>query len=92
MVGNLGGGEVTSKSRDGTIQVSDTVPHGNDPFPPRDKKWSESWIDAGATGQTRQTAAHDCRALSRVPASARPSISGPNPSRFHNRILLPSDD
>jgi hypothetical protein len=38
IVGNLGGGEVTSKGRDGKIQDSDTVPHGNDPFPPRDRK------------------------------------------------------
>jgi len=38
IVRNLGGGEVTSKGRDGKIQDSDTVPHGNDPFPPRDEK------------------------------------------------------
>ena len=38
IVDNLGGGEVTSKGRGGKIQDSDTVPHGNDPFPPRDKK------------------------------------------------------
>ena len=38
IVGNLGGGEVTSKGRDGKIQDSDTVPHGNDPFPPKDRK------------------------------------------------------
>jgi hypothetical protein len=34
---NLGGVELTTKGRDGKFRDSDTVPHGNDPFPPRDK-------------------------------------------------------
>lgn len=38
IVGNLGGGEVRIHGRDGRIRDSDTVPHGNDPMPPRDKK------------------------------------------------------
>lgn len=38
IVGNLGGGEVRIHGRDGRIRDTDTVPHGNDPFPPRDKK------------------------------------------------------
>lgn len=38
IVGNAGGGEVRIHGRDGRIRDSDTVPHGNDPFPPRDKK------------------------------------------------------
>ena len=32
-----GGGEVTVKGVDGRIRQKDTVPPGNDPFPPRDK-------------------------------------------------------
>ncbi len=36
--GNSGGGEVRIQGRDGKIRDSDTVPPGNDPFPPRDKK------------------------------------------------------
>jgi len=35
---NLGGGELTVHGRDGRIRDSDTVPPGNDPFPPRDTK------------------------------------------------------
>lgn len=38
IVGNQGGGEVRIHGRDGKIRDSDTVPPGNDPFPPRDKK------------------------------------------------------
>jgi Uncharacterized protein conserved in bacteria (DUF2188) len=38
IVSNLGGGELTTKGRDGKIRDSDTVPHGNDPCPPKDKK------------------------------------------------------
>ncbi len=37
-VGNLGGGEVRIQGRDGRWRDSDTVPPGNDPHPPRDKK------------------------------------------------------
>jgi hypothetical protein len=35
---NLGGGELTTKGRDGKIRASDSVPHGHDPFPPKDKR------------------------------------------------------
>lgn len=35
---NAGGGEVVTHGRDGRIRDSDTVPPGNDPSPPRDKK------------------------------------------------------
>ena len=38
IVGNLGGGEVHIQGRDGQWRDSDTVPPGNDPFPPRDRK------------------------------------------------------
>ncbi len=38
IVRNDGGGEVVIHGRDGRIRDSDTVPPGNDPFPPRDKK------------------------------------------------------
>lgn len=38
IVSNLGGGEVRIQGRDGRWRDSDTVPPGNDPFPPRDKK------------------------------------------------------
>lgn len=38
IVENLGGGEVTTHSRDGRIRDSDTIAPGNDPNPPRDKK------------------------------------------------------
>jgi len=37
-VSNLGGGEVRIQGRDGKWRDSDTVPPGNDPNPPRDKK------------------------------------------------------
>ena len=36
IVGNLGGGEVVIHRPDGRIRDSDTVPPGNDPYPPRD--------------------------------------------------------
>lgn len=38
IVKNLGGGEVRTHGRDGQIRDSDTVPPGNDPHPPKDKK------------------------------------------------------
>jgi hypothetical protein len=38
IVRNLGGGEVTTRGKDGRIKDSDTVPPGNDPFPPRDTR------------------------------------------------------
>lgn len=38
VVSNLGGGEVRIQGRDGKWRDSDTVPPGNDPFPPRDTK------------------------------------------------------
>ena len=38
IVANLGGGEVRIQGRDGKWRDSDTVPPGNDPNPPRDKK------------------------------------------------------
>jgi Uncharacterized protein conserved in bacteria (DUF2188) len=37
-VSDLGGGEVRIQGRDGRWRDSDTVPPGNDSFPPRDKK------------------------------------------------------
>lgn len=37
-VANLGGGEVRIQGRDGQWRDSDTVPPGNDPMPPRDRK------------------------------------------------------
>lgn len=37
-VANLGGGEVRIQGRDGQWRDSDTVPRGNDPMPPRDRK------------------------------------------------------
>ena len=37
-VSNLGGGEVRIQNRDGRWRDSDTVPPGNDPSPPRNKK------------------------------------------------------
>lgn len=38
IVKNAGGGEVVTQGRDGKFRDSDTVPPGNDPLPPRDKK------------------------------------------------------
>lgn len=37
-VGNLGGGEVRIQGQDGRWRDSVTVPPGNDPNPPRDRK------------------------------------------------------
>ena len=36
MLQSQGGGELTTKGRDGLIRSKDTIPPGNDPFPPRD--------------------------------------------------------
>lgn len=36
MLGNQGGGEVTTKGVDQRIRSKDTVAPGNDPFPPKD--------------------------------------------------------
>tara|TARA_B100002003_G_C13799734_1_gene394873 strand:+ start:65 stop:310 length:246 start_codon:yes stop_codon:yes gene_type:complete len=36
MLINQGGGELTTKGLDGKIRSKDTIPPGNDPFPPRD--------------------------------------------------------
>ncbi|WP_370374802.1 DUF2188 domain-containing protein [Maricaulis sp.] len=38
IVKNLGGGEVRIQGRDGRWRDSDTVPPGNDPNPPKDRK------------------------------------------------------
>lgn len=38
ILGNDGGGELTIKGTDGKIRDSDTVPPGNDPNPPRDRR------------------------------------------------------
>lgn len=38
IVSKLGGGEVRIQGRDGRFRDSDTVPRGNDPNPPRDRK------------------------------------------------------
>lgn len=38
IVSNLGGGEVRIHGRDGQVRDSDTVPPGNDPNPPRDRR------------------------------------------------------
>lgn len=38
IVTNLGGGEVTFKDDKGKIVNSNTVGHGNDPHPPKDKR------------------------------------------------------
>ena len=38
IVRNLGGGEVVTHGKDGRIRDSDTVPRGNDPFSPRDRR------------------------------------------------------
>lgn len=38
IVGNAGGGEVRIQGQDGRWRDSDTVPPGNDPHPPRDKR------------------------------------------------------
>jgi hypothetical protein len=36
MLGNQGGGELTTKGVDGKIRSKDTIAPGNDPNPPRD--------------------------------------------------------
>lgn len=38
MLKNQGGGELTTKGRDGIIRSKDTIAPGNDPCPPRDKE------------------------------------------------------
>ena len=38
ILSNDGGGEAVIHGRDGKIRDSDTVPPGNDPFPPRDTR------------------------------------------------------
>jgi len=38
MLGNQGGGELTTKGRDGQIRSKDTIAPGNDPNPPKDKE------------------------------------------------------
>ncbi len=38
MLKNQGGGELTTKGRDGKIRSKDTIPPGNDPLPPRDRE------------------------------------------------------
>jgi len=36
MLKHQGGGELVTKGLDGKIRSKDTIPPGNDPFPPRD--------------------------------------------------------
>ncbi len=38
MLKNQGGGELTTKGRDGKIRSKDTIAPGNDPNPPKDKE------------------------------------------------------
>ena len=38
MLKNQGGGELTTKGRDGRIRSKDTIAPGNDPNPPKDKE------------------------------------------------------
>lgn len=38
MLRNQGGGELTTKGRDGRIRSKDTIAPGNDPNPPRDRE------------------------------------------------------
>ena len=38
MLGNQGGGELTTKGLNGRIRSKDTIAPGNDPFPPRDRE------------------------------------------------------
>lgn len=38
MLHNQGGGELTTKGRNGQIRGKDTIPPGNDPCPPRDRE------------------------------------------------------
>ena len=37
-LGNQGGGELSTIGLDGRIRSKDTIPPGNDPFPPRDRE------------------------------------------------------
>ncbi|MFC2076232.1 DUF2188 domain-containing protein [candidate division KSB1 bacterium] len=36
MLGNQGGAEIAVKGRNGRIRSKDTIPPGNDPYPPKD--------------------------------------------------------
>jgi uncharacterized protein YdaU (DUF1376 family) len=38
MLQNQGGGELTTKGRDGRIRSKDTIPPGNDSNPPKDRE------------------------------------------------------
>lgn len=38
MLQHQGGGELTTAGRDGRFRSKDTIPPGNDPFPPRDRE------------------------------------------------------
>ncbi|MDH5824962.1 DUF2188 domain-containing protein [Luteimonas sp. RD2P54] len=38
MLGNQGGGELTTKGVDGRIRSKDTIPPGKDPDPPKDRE------------------------------------------------------
>ncbi|GJQ27282.1 MAG: hypothetical protein HBSAPP02_23140 [Phycisphaerae bacterium] len=38
MLGNQGGGELTTMGRDHKIRSKDTIPPGNDPNPPKDRE------------------------------------------------------
>ena len=38
MLGNQGGGELTTKGLDGRIRSKDTIPPGRDPNPPKDSE------------------------------------------------------
>lgn len=38
MLRNQGGGELTTKSREGEVRSKDTIAPGNDPNPPKDKE------------------------------------------------------
>ena len=38
MLQNQGGGELTTKGRDGKIRSKDTIPPGHDPNPPKDRE------------------------------------------------------
>lgn len=39
MLKNQVGGELITKGRDGKIRSKDTIAHGNDPNPPKDKEY-----------------------------------------------------
>lgn len=38
MLVNQGGGDLITKGLDGKIRSKDTIPPGNDPYPPKDKE------------------------------------------------------